>query len=201
MLSLNSISINTNNASLIKDMSLSFVQSAIVYLKGTNGSGKTSLLRILAGIQKPSKGYVTLGRKNILIEDFNKPYCTYIGHKTAIKPEFTVFENLHFWSKVYNSEETLNAAIFYFHLEELIDRKCYELSAGERQKVALARLLSCNSNIWLLDEVENNLDTNNKQLLNNLIISKANSGGIIIASSHNEPLVKSALILNLEDYS
>lgn len=200
MLSLNSISIETNKISLIKDISISFLPSAIVYLKGDNGSGKTSLLRVIAGIQKPSRGKITLGKNNTAIEDFPKPYCTYIGHKTGINPELTVYENIDFWAKIYNSSEATNAAIFYFRLEEVADTKCYELSAGQRQKVALARLLACSSQIWLLDEVENNLDADNKQLLKNLIISKADSGGIIIASSHNDPSIKSALIINIRDH-
>lgn len=201
MLSLNAISINTNKKSLIKDISISFLPSSIVYLKGENGSGKTSLLRIIAGIQKASSGQITAGKNNTPIEEFSKPYCAYVGHKTGIKPELTVFENIYFWAKIADSAEATHAAIFYFRLEELAGAKCYELSAGQKQKVALARLMACSSSrIWLLDEVENNLDTENKQLLNNLIISKADSGGIIIASSHNEPSIKSALIIDLKDY-
>jgi heme exporter protein A len=201
MLSLNSVCINTNKTSLLKDVSISFLPSSIVYVKGKNASGKTSLLRTIAGIQKPAKGLITLGKNNISIEEFAKPYCTYIGHKIGVKPELTVYENIYFWSQIYNSAESAMAAIFYFKLQDLIDSKCYELSAGQKQKVALARLMACNSMIWLLDEVENNLDTENKELLNNLIISKADSGGIIIISTHHEPSIKSAMTINLKNWS
>ena len=201
MLSLNSVCINTNKLDLITDLSVSFLPSAIVYLKGENGSGKTSLIRSIAGIQQLSLGQITFGKNNTPIESFQKPYCTYIGHKTGIKPELTVIENIEFWAKIYNSYESVSAAIFYFRLEKIANTKCYELSAGQKQKVALARLLACSSNLWLLDEVENNLDLEGKQLLSRLIVSKADSGGIIIASSHNEPSIKSALIINIEDYA
>lgn len=200
MLSLNSVCINTNKLSLIANLSLTLLPSAIVYLKGKNGSGKTSLLRTIAGIQELSNGYISFGKNNTPIENFQKPYCVYVGHKTGIKPELTVAQNIEFWAKIYNSPELVSAAIFYFKLEEYANTKCYELSAGQKQKVALARLLACSSQIWLLDEPESNLDPTSKQLLNNLIISKANSGGIIIASSHHEISIKSALIINIEDY-
>ena len=200
MLSLNSVCINTNKLNLIKDLSVTFLPSSIVYLKGKNGSGKTSLIRSVAGIQQLSLGQITFGKNNTPIEYFPKPYCTYIGHKTGIKPELTVHENIYFWAKTYGSTELVPAAIFYFKLEEFTDTKCYELSAGQKQKVALARLLACFSQLWLLDEVENNLDLDGKQLLNRLIVSKADSGGIIIASSHNETSIKSALTLNIRDY-
>jgi heme exporter protein A len=197
MLSLHSVSINTSESELIKNLSITFLPSAIVYFRGKNGCGKTSLLRAISGIKKVSSGQITFGKNNTPIEDLAKPYCVYIGHKTGVKPELTVIENIEFWAKTYNSSELVSAAIFYFKLEDYIHTKCYALSAGQQQRVALAKLLACSSYIWLLDEVENNLDTQSKELLNNLIISKANNGGIIISSSHTETLIKSAVIIDL----
>lgn len=175
--------------------------SSIVYLKGKNGSGKTSLLRILAGIQKPTKGMVTYGKEPIPIRKFNKPYCTYIGHKTGLKQELSVMDNLKYWAQIYNSEELVDAAVVYFQLQELVYKKYYELSAGNQKKVALAKLITCQSNFWLLDEVDTNLDEENKKLLMNLIISQADSGGIVFISSHNNPEIKTALTINMSDYA
>ena len=201
MLSLSSVCINTSESELIKNLSVTFLPSSIVYFRGKNGCGKTSLLRAIAGIKGISSGQITFGKNNIIPEDLVKPYCVYIGHKTGVKTELTVIENIEFWAKTYNSPELVSAAIFYFKLEDYIHTKCYALSAGQKQRVALAKLLACSSPIWLLDEVENNLDTNSRELLNNLIISKANNGGIIIASSHTEPLIKSALVIDLVSIS
>ena len=201
MLSLHSACINVNKHKLITDLSISFLPSSIVYVKGKNGSGKTSLLRAISGIQQLSLGQITFGRNKTPIEYLPKPYCVCIGHKIAVRPELTVYENIYFWAKAYGTPELIPAALFYFHLEEFANTKCYALSAGQKQKVALARLLACASDLWILDEVENNLDATNRQLLNNLIISKANSGGIIIVSSHhNEAPINSALTLNIADY-
>ena len=201
MLSLQSLSFRTQDQKVFENISITLFPSSIVYLKGKNGSGKTSLLRMLAGIQKPTKGIVTYGKKSIPIDKFDKPYCTYIGHKTGLKQELSVIDNLKYWAQIYNSEELVDAAIIYFQLQEHIYKKCYELSAGNQKKVALAKLITCQSNFWLLDEVDTNLDKENKKLLMNLIVSQADSGGIVCISSHNKPEIKTALTINMSDYS
>lgn len=201
MLSLQSLSFITQGQKIFENIAMTFLPSSIVYLKGKNGSGKTSLLRMLAGIQKPTKGIVTYGKESIPIEKFNKPYCTYIGHKTGLKQELSVIDNLKYWAQIYNSEELVDAAIIYFQLQEHVYKKYYELSAGNQKKVALAKLITCQSNFWLLDEVDTNLDEENKKLLMNLVVSQADSGGIVFISSHNNTEIKTAQIINMSDYS
>lgn len=200
MLSLHSIGFTLEDRELFKNISMSFLPSSIIYLKGQNGSGKTSLLRMIADIQTPTNGSITFSRDSHPISRLAKPYCTYIGHYSAVKPELTVLENLEFWSKIYNSTELVNAAIVYFSLQELIDKRCYELSAGNQKKVALARLVACQSKLWLLDEVDSNLDSDNKKLLLNLILSHADNGGIVFITSHTPPEIKTAQILDISDY-
>ncbi len=200
MLSLQSLSFIAQDQKIFQDISLTLFPSSIVYLKGKNGSGKTSLLRMLAGIQKPTSGDITYGKESIPINKFNKPFCTYIGHKTGLKQELSVIDNLKYWAQLYNAEELVDAAIIYFQLQEHAYKKCYELSAGNQKKVALAKLITCQSKFWLLDEVDTNLDDANKKLLINLIVSQADSGGIVFISSHNEPEIKTALTINMSDY-
>ncbi|AFE49589.1 cytochrome c biogenesis protein CcmA [Rickettsia prowazekii str. GvV257] len=195
MLSLNQLQLNIEKRNLF-DLCITFLPSAITYIKGANGSGKSSLLRMIAGIMQPSSGNIYY--KNSHINNCIKPYCTYIGHNLGLKLEMTVFENLKFWSEIYNSTETVPAAIHYFKLDYLLDEKCYNLSSGIQKIVAIARLIVCQSDLWLLDEVESNLSKENKDLLNNLIVMKANSGGIILLSSHQENVIKSAQILQLK---
>ncbi len=200
MISLYSLSFFIEKKIFFKDISMSFLPSSIVYLQGKNGSGKTSLLRMLAGIQNPSKGNITFGKESLPISYLSKPYCTYIGHNFALKLELTVLENLEFWAKLYKSESLVNAAIIYFSLQDLLNTKCYELSTGNRKKVALARLITCQSKLWLLDEVDSNLDSDNKKLLLNLIITHADNGGFTFIATHELPAIKTAQILNISEY-
>ncbi|WP_342225569.1 heme ABC exporter ATP-binding protein CcmA [Rickettsia endosymbiont of Urophora cardui] len=195
MLSFHQLKFNIYQKQLFDNLSITFLDPAITYIKGANGCGKTSLLRMVAGIMQPSNGNIFYRKLNI--NNIAKPYCTYIGHNLGLKLEMTVLENLKFWSEIYNSVETLDAAIHYFKLYDLLDEKCYTLSSGLQKVVALARLIACQSDLWLLDEVETNLSKENRDLLNNLIVMKANSGGIVLLSSHTENHIKSAQILQL----
>lgn len=200
MLSLHSLGFSINENELFRGVSMSFLPSSIVYLKGRNGAGKSSLLRMLADIQQPSSGKITFSKDSLPLAMLKKPYCTYIGHRYAIKPELTVFENISFWSKLYNSEILIDAAIMYFGLQNILSTRCLELSAGNQKKVALARLIACQSKLWLLDEVDSNLDNEAKKKLMHLIISHADNGGIAFLASHDEPEIKTAQIIDLNNY-
>ena len=196
MISINGLKLIIDEICVFKDISITLLPSAICYLIGDNGSGKTSLLRILSGIQKQSDGKISCGKNN----NQNIQNSLYIGHNTAIKNELSVLENIMIWSKIYDSIEKVDAAIHYFNLYDVVNKKCYELSAGNKQKVALTRLLTCNADFWLLDEVDQNLDQKNQTLLDRLIITKANNRGIIIFATQNHPRIKSAHTINMQDY-
>ena len=198
MLCFDRLTCTLKDKNLFSDLSLCLLPSSIMYIVGENGSGKTSLLRATAGIGECTSGNISFKGKNI--SELPKAYSTYIGHNLGLKQELTVFENLKYYSSFYNSLEALEASIHYFRLQNILYKKCYELSSGTKKKVALSKLLSCQSDLWLLDEVETNLDAENKQLLNNLIISKANNGGIILISTHNAPTIKTSQNLFISDY-
>ncbi|MCC8371511.1 MAG: heme ABC exporter ATP-binding protein CcmA [Rickettsia endosymbiont of Pseudomimeciton antennatum] len=199
MLSFEHVTLIIDQKSIFTNISVTFLPSSIVYFQGANGCGKTSLLRMVSNLQDPTSGNVIY--RSLNCKYLKKPYCTYIGHNLGLKSQITVLEHLKFWSTIYDSLETLESSIYYFRLHNILYEKCYRLSAGNQKKVALAKLIACQSNLWLLDEVEANLDQENKELLYNLIISKANNGGIILLTSHSNIDIKSAQIINLQDYS
>lgn len=192
------LSLQTERKILFQSLSFTSLAGSIVYLKGENGSGKSSFLRLLAGVQKPTKGDIKIN--NIDITILEKPFAVFIGHEIGIKIELTVLENLLFWANLYNSYFTIDAAIYYFNLTDLLKDKVYNLSSGNKQKLALARLLISNASLWLLDEVDCNLDENNTKLLHNLIVTKVNSGGIIFFATHLPVFTNNSHILNLQNY-
>jgi heme exporter protein A len=171
---------------------------SLLYLMGPNGVGKTTLLRIIATLNLPAAGDITFRGQSL--KAFEHPPVNYIGHTLGIKAELTVMENILYWARSLEAELALQAAIAYLGLESFLEHKCSELSSGERKKVALSRLLLSRAPIWLLDEIETNLDDNNLGLLHHLINAKISAGGLVLISSHIAPKNPKCQILNLKDY-
>ncbi len=178
MISLNNLSHDIRGKSLFSNISVSIFPGAIVKIIGNNGSGKSTFLRILAGIQNQKSG--------IIYTDIEK--VAYIGHNIAVKDDMTVLEQLEFWAAITGDEILIPAAVRYMRIEDILGCYCYRLSSGNKQKVAISRLLVSDAKIWILDEVDSSLDEENLELLKNLIISKTSNGGIVVYSSHTDIL-------------
>jgi len=181
---------------LIFGLSFCLSPGAVLYLAGANGIGKTSVLRAIAGLNKPSSGTITFKEQNLA--DFKIKPLHYIGHKLGIKQELSVWDNLSFWADSLDAREGLQAAIIYLSLQDILEQECTRLSSSECTKVAIARLMLSKAQIWLLDELDTNLDDQSRKLLNNLINIKASSGGIIIATTSEKK--EDHQTLNLADY-
>lgn len=177
MLSCIEVAHHLGDSILFSDVSFTALPGAVVKVTGPNGSGKTTFLRILAGIINPQKGQVLYSPSSEI---------NYVGHNLGIKDDLTVLEQLLLWSDIGGTRILIPAATKYTDIEDLLEEPCYKLSAGQRQKLAIAKLLLSGSNIWILDEIDSSLDENNMILLKNLIASKANNKGIIIFSSHRD---------------
>ena len=199
MLTLENISCSYNNSKIFKGLSAKVKRGNLLILKGDNGSGKTSLLKIIANLKKPSSGKISWHENDEENSIKNLQTC-YIGHKLAIKTDFTVYENILFWAKMYEGEQYAEYALKFFGLEEKRNVNCSSLSAGWIKKVALAKLICCPSDMWLLDEPFNNLDKNTIEKLNNLILAKCSKGGVVILSSHLEIDNKEAIEINMLEY-
>jgi len=198
ILTFDNISLYIDTKKLFTDINLTILPSSIIYVKGSNGSGKSSLLRILGGLQTPTFGQIKINNMNI--DNIKKPFATYIGHELGIKLELKVWDNLIFFATLYNSYAALEATIHYFDLHDILEEKVYNLSSGNKKKIAMAKLLMSNSPLWLLDEVDSNLDEANKKLLHNLIVSKSNSGGIIFIASHDKVFTTKPQIFEIQNY-
>lgn len=163
-------------------------------LRGPNGAGKSSLLRLLAGLNVPESGSLTFvgGQDEATIAE----HAHYIGHSEANKPALTVQENLKFWSELLGAPLNPNATSF-FNLDGLADDQALLLSAGQKRRLALTRLVLAHRPIWLLDEPSVGLDTASLILLQNQIRSHVATGGIVIAATHTDLGINATRSINL----
>jgi len=161
-----------------------------VQLTGPNGSGKTSLLRILCGLLAPAEGVVTWNGANIrsLAEEYYTS-VTYLGHRHGVKDELSAIENLRISNALNGITVSIERAHEVLGQMGLAGREsllAQLLSEGQRRRVGLARLLICNTKLWLLDEVLTSLDKSAIALVRSLIENHLTGGGIAIVATHQE---------------
>lgn len=163
-------------------------EGELLYLRGSNGSGKTSLLRTICGLLEPASGEVCWQGKNIRKQrDEYNAALTYLGHLNAIKDELTGFENLHFQcalSGVDATDDDIYDALHDIGLGGREDLPTRVLSQGQKRRVTLARLLLNRSNLWVLDEPFTALDVKAVGQLAKLIEGHLQKGGMAIFTTH-----------------
>ena len=183
------ISIHRAGRKLLEDLQFSLNAGDALFVQGPNGSGKTSLLRALAG----------LGRMDGQLK-INPDDTVYAGHLDAIKPALTGRENLQFWAEIYGLAgipETLAP----LDLAPLLNRDAKTLSAGQRRRLGLARIVMSGAKNWLLDEPITALDTQTVKTVESLIADHRAQGGIVIVTSHQSLALPKAIACNLTDYT
>lgn len=201
MLTIEKLSLNFGINEIFNNLSLSLYNGSALIVSGRNGSGKTSLLKIIAGIIKPKQGNILWDNQDInsFRYDFNGD-LRFISDKIFLKPQLTVIENIKFFSKIHDTELSLAAAINFFKLDNFLDEKISKLSTGMQKKVQLSLLLSCPATIWLLDEPTVHLDESSKSQLIGLINNHIENNGIAIIVSHEIDLFKTYPTLLIEDF-
>jgi heme exporter protein A len=168
---------------VFSDINLELSSGRALALIGPNGSGKSSLLRLIAGQLRPSEGLIELHGGDA--ERSIPEQAHYQGHLDALKPSLTVAENLGFWARYLGggtagSDEALAAV----GLGGLSDLPAAYLSAGQRRRLSLARLIAIPRPIWLLDEPTSALDAAAQERLAELMRRHLGSGGMILAATH-----------------
>ncbi len=181
-------------------LSFALAQRDVLVLRGPNGSGKSSLLRLLAGFLPPAGGRLAWAGAAIA-DDLaaHRARTHYVGHADAVKSLLTVRENLAFAVALGGSAAGgLATALAGFDLEALAEVPARYLSAGQRRRLALARLLAGARPLWLLDEPGVGLDAANRARLERALAAHRVAGGLAVLATHGDVAVEDALILELE---
>ena len=155
-------------------------------VEGANGAGKTSLLRMIAGFLAPVAGRIVVktdGRENDDSEERGKS-IGWLGHQDGLKPQLSVREQLDFFASLYGHKAD-STVLEQVGLGRQADLPCRYLSAGQRRRLSLARLLAGKRPLWLLDEPFAALDTAGQRLVAHLMARHCGDGGIIIAATHD----------------
>lgn len=183
---------------LVADFDLTCEPGDIIALQGPNGSGKTTLLRAIAGFHIPAAGRITLS--HLQGPEIEEPgeVLSFLGHQDPVKAGEKLIDQLRFWADLCGaSRDRVAETLAQVGLSKQADLQGGVLSAGQRKRAALARLLLEDRAIWLLDEPASPLDQEGRALLGALLDQHARRGGIILAAVHDPLPGVSARILTL----
>ncbi|WP_299929062.1 heme ABC exporter ATP-binding protein CcmA [uncultured Pelagimonas sp.] len=158
---------------VLEGLNFSVADGRALVLRGPNGSGKTTLLRTIAGLQPALEGEVIGAGERI----------AYAAHADGLKTALTVTENLTFWAKVFGNSD-ISAALTGFDLLDLADRPAGSLSAGQKRRLGLARLMVTGRPVWVLDEPTVSLDAASVALFAEAVRAHLQGGGSALMATH-----------------
>ena len=187
---------------LFRNLNLSVADGTLLQVEGANGSGKTSLLRIICGLLSPENGEVRWDGTNInsLAEEYSQTLA-YLGHRNGIKEELTPLENLRISSSLAGQKlkaDEAQDALKMLGLEGRQNLPVRYLSEGQRRRAALARIVSGTAKLWVLDEVLAALDTSAVELVRRVLERHLENGGTAIVATHHDLQITAGSFQRLE---
>ncbi|MGI9400272.1 MAG: heme ABC exporter ATP-binding protein CcmA [Rhizobiaceae bacterium] len=188
-LSFENLSVWRGEREIISGVSMDASSGEVIVVTGPNGCGKSTLLKTLAGLIKPASGKVEFSERG---ERTVAQCCHYLGHENALKSSLSVSENLEFWQRFltvpdFGTGVDIEEALDKVGLPGIEDVPVGYLSAGQKRRVAIARLLICKRPVWLLDEPTGALDKNSEKQFARIVEEYRSGGGIVVAATH-QPL-------------
>jgi len=184
---------------IFSSVNLYLKEGQIIFIKGKNGSGKTSLLRCLAGFTPITSGKILWYDNEVLPAFYSEePLVAWLGHLDAIKGSLTVKDNLLFFAKIWSVElNTLNKCIKKLSFEKFMNFPASWLSAGEKRRLSLLRLSFCPAKVWILDEPSTFLDSDNREILIDIMNAHLKNKGAIVCATHDNLKISNAIELTL----
>jgi len=170
---------------LFEHLNFTLQAGQVLAVEGANGAGKTSLLRLIAGFLAPAAGLVRMDE--VSDPEQRGRLVGWLGHHDALKGAFTAAEQLGFYARLHGSKADIGGALERVGLARQGELACRYLSAGQKRRLALARLLVSSRPLWLLDEPFAALDAAGKALAARLMREHCDAGGMVLAATH-EPL-------------
>jgi heme exporter protein A len=174
---------------VLKGVSLTLRPGELLHVSGPNGTGKTTLLRVVCGLLRPEQGRVSwLGQSIAAVRGEYQAALAYASHEPALKGDLTALENLHFavGLKRRATAAELRASLERTGVAACADLPARVLSAGQRRRVAMARVLAMSASLWLLDEPFTNLDAAGTHLVSELLQSHMERGGLALVVAHHD---------------
>ena len=186
---------------LFSNLNFGLSSGDCLHVRGENGVGKTSLLRLLTGLSKPEAGQVLWNQKSISKQaDLYHRDLLFLGHRDALKEELSALENLQIYAAldgIVLSVEKALAALWHFGLRARENLPVSCLSAGQKRRVLMARMLMRQAKLWILDEPFNALDVNAVAQLEGLMVEHLASGGLLVFTSHQAVSLPNVRVLDL----
>ena len=200
MLQTESLELFRNDVPIYSNISFNLIQGQHLVLSGSNGSGKTSLIRTLCCLTNPSSGCIKWNKSNVdSIDNDYLDRIAYLGHKNGLIDELTLMENIEVTlGKNFDRSELTNLSE-NFNLFEHKDILYSNLSNGQKRKTALIRVILSSKQLWIMDEPFTNLDVDSIAFIDIIINSHLNTGGMLISASHSpENRIDCDLEINLD---
>ena len=199
-LQINFLELYRNDDRIFSEISFDLSEGQHLLISGANGTGKTSLLRVICGLTIPTGGTIVwnqLATNNIDCRYYE--HLAYLGHKNALIPELTARENLEYTFEGNQSMNRTSSVLEAFGLNKYLDQFAEKLSNGQIRKIALSRILLSEKTLWILDEPVANLDTSGTQFLLAEMQAHLDQGGMLITTSNlNDQTLKPSSEINLD---